>query len=331
MGTAKDLTGMRFGSLTVLCKTDQRKNKRVIWKCMCDCGNIAMVDTDSLVRGSTKSCGCMKKNDLTGMRFGKLTVLGATEERKGGRMIWKCKCDCGKIAFVSGGNLKNGFTRSCGCLKAEVIEGQKRDITGQRFGRLVVIRQTEERNGCGQFYWECRCDCGNITLVTKGNLISGSTKSCGCLNRENITKHKDLVGMRFGKLTVLRITEERYNGNIVWECRCDCGNIKRVSGGALKAGDTKSCGCLRRRNFVSPGIRVGHLEVIRKTDEKDLNGINIWECRCDCGNTVFVKGNYLRRGGLGANTSCGCMNPGGGVQPCVRLMAAFADKTNSEI
>ena len=64
----------------------------------------------------------------------------------------------------------------------------KKDLTGQRFGRLVVIREYG-RSKDGQVTWLCRCDCGGEVVVTSGHLCDGHTKSCGCLRREQSTKH----------------------------------------------------------------------------------------------------------------------------------------------
>ena len=61
----------------------------------------------------------------------------------------------------------------------------------------------------------------------------------------------DLVGKKFGKLTVLSITDERNADNrVIWKCQCDCGNIKNVSSNLLKSGDTKSCGCSFYKDLV---------------------------------------------------------------------------------
>ena len=64
----------------------------------------------------------------------------------------------------------------------------KKDLTGQRFGRLTVIREYG-RSKDGQIMWLCRCDCGGEVVVTSNHLCSGHTKSCGCLQRERVTKH----------------------------------------------------------------------------------------------------------------------------------------------
>ena len=115
-----------------------------------------------------------------------------------------------------------------------------RDITGQRFGRLVAVRRTGEIRHRSSV-WECKCDCGKRTLVILGLLIRGATKSCGCLHRELLTK--DMTGKRFGKLVAIRPTEKRRFGRIFWECKCDCGVVKVVDGAQLRQGKTNSCGC----------------------------------------------------------------------------------------
>jgi hypothetical protein len=62
------------------------------------------------------------------------------------------------------------------------------DLTGQRFGRLLVITYAETRNAqtkTARAYWRCRCDCGQTTIVAAGNLKNKSVISCGCKQREN--------------------------------------------------------------------------------------------------------------------------------------------------
>jgi hypothetical protein len=72
------------------------------------------------------------------------------------------------------------------------------DLTGQRFGRLVVINRAPNANGKAQ--WRCVCDCGGATIVLGRSLRSGATQSCGC----NRGEHRliDLTGQRFGRLVV---------------------------------------------------------------------------------------------------------------------------------
>lgn len=123
----QDLTGKKFGRLTVVCRAEN-KNGRTMWHCLCDCGNEKDIIATNLTRGFTKSCGCIhneglsKRNlkDLTGKKFGRLLVIERAENR-GKQTYWKCKCDCGKVKEVNGAKLKNGHTKSCGCLPRKAM------------------------------------------------------------------------------------------------------------------------------------------------------------------------------------------------------------------
>lgn len=64
MGTMVDITGMKFGKLTALEPSGKRtKDGQIVWKCLCDCGNITYVDAHSLRKGNTKTCGCSKRTE----------------------------------------------------------------------------------------------------------------------------------------------------------------------------------------------------------------------------------------------------------------------------
>ncbi|WP_427814321.1 AP2 domain-containing protein [Enterococcus sp. 22-H-5-01] len=82
---------------------------------------------------------------------------------------------------------------------------KKHDLTGQRFERLIVIEDSGDRTKNGRVLWRCECECGNHKNVSGTNLISGNTKSCGCLkaqlNREK-WKNKDISrALRTGRET----------------------------------------------------------------------------------------------------------------------------------
>lgn len=118
--------------------------------------------------------------DLTGQVFGKLTVIKFLEFRRDHQPYWWCRCDCGTEKAIRSHVLVHGVTKTCGKCKYE-------DLTGQRFGRLLVIRTTGLRGS--NRYWLCLCDCGIEKEVSAGNLKSGTTLSCKCLLIENKTKH----------------------------------------------------------------------------------------------------------------------------------------------
>lgn len=128
MGKYIDITGQRFGRWTVINITDKRtKNRGIIWHCRCDCGNEKDVPGESLRRGDSTSCGCVQKEkaaalcrqkrlDLTGQRFGKLVALFPIYSNdKNNHTKWHCKCDCGNELDIDMGNLRQGFSTSCGC------------------------------------------------------------------------------------------------------------------------------------------------------------------------------------------------------------------------
>ena len=170
--------------------------------------------------------------DLTGKRFGSLVVLKLSPERtKSQGAKWLCRCDCGNEVVVAAQHLKNGHTKTCGHDKIK-------DLTGRRFGKLTVVRLSEERNKRGAARWVAKCDCGNTITANSWDLIGGRTRSCGC------AAIHDLTGRRFGRLTAVELIPERRNGAAVWKCKCDCGNTINVASGSLTSGNTKSCGCL---------------------------------------------------------------------------------------
>src|SRR6266536_3662514 len=73
------------------------------------------------------------------------------------------------------------------------------DLTGQQFGRLIVIEKTGRSRG-GKILWRCQCACGNERIVQSDSLRGGYTKSCGCLSRERIVQQSSKHGMaRRGK------------------------------------------------------------------------------------------------------------------------------------
>lgn len=111
------------------------------------------------------------------------------------------------------------------------------DLTGKRFGKLVVIERVNKNK------WKCKCDCGNTTLVQTGCLNNGSTIGCGCARKGSGIR--DVAGRQFGRLKAIRPTDKRNCNEVVWECMCDCGSITMVPVGKLTSGNTQSCGCLK--------------------------------------------------------------------------------------
>lgn len=136
--------------------------------------------------------------DLTGKVFGRLKVLERVENSKNGQPRWKCHCECGNECVVQGNKLRNGITKSCGCLQKEYAsESHLDDLCGRRFGRLEVIGRAENKSG--KTTWLCRCECGNECVVRGECLKRGDTQSCGCLNKARIIEANTTHGMSNSK------------------------------------------------------------------------------------------------------------------------------------
>jgi hypothetical protein len=128
-----DLVGQRFGNLQVVARHGWTSGKRSepAWLCICDCGNEKIASGNALrANPGTRSCGCFKRsvgkdnliNIASGQRFAKLTVIGRSQRKDSKRTVfWDCRCDCGNLCTASGPRLRNGTSKSCGCLKIEAL------------------------------------------------------------------------------------------------------------------------------------------------------------------------------------------------------------------
>lgn len=180
----------------------------------------------------------------TGKQYNKLTVLGKDVEKsqEAKRTYWRVRCSCGEEFSALATNIKRENTTKCQLCRGGYI-------VGERFGELTVERRVIVN---GKVMWECRCSCGNITKpIRKDSLVSGHTRSCGCLQRKHIQSlnAKNLVGRSFGRWLVVEKTDRRdSSGNSYYLCDCECGNKNiEVSGRNLLLGRSCSCGCLKSK------------------------------------------------------------------------------------
>tara|TARA_Y100001954_G_scaffold107949_1_gene117331 strand:+ start:1820 stop:3349 length:1530 start_codon:yes stop_codon:yes gene_type:complete len=123
-----------------------------------------------------------------------------------------------------------------------------KNLIGKVFGRLKVVDYAGATDGKTE--WFCLCECGKSAKrkVRANNLLSGISKSCGCLGGDST--RKDLVGKKFGRLTVISLNKsESIPKRPKWNCRCECGREPVVFGDLLRCGNTKSCGCLKAEGY----------------------------------------------------------------------------------
>lgn len=211
----------------------------------------------------------MKYDEIINKKYGKLKVIGVAE--RGSRSKNLCLCDCGNKCTVRTYDLTSGKRTMCPkCSKSKPRLGRRIDYTGQKFGKLTVIK-TFQKNG--KSYCKCKCECENIKDILSASLKRGLTKSCGCLEAESRYHRdhvKDITGMKFGKLTVINKAYKKYDSQY-WNCKCDCGREVVTDGRNLRRGKTKSCGC----------INESKQEKVVENILKDMNLDYIFQYRID--------------------------------------------------
>ena len=181
-----------------------------------------------------------KHIDITGQKFGNLTVLKRHPElKKRGRSLYECRCDCGTIIFSLPDALKAGLTKTCGHCLAHMNIGKK-------YGKLTILKYLGAKN---RLTWVlCQCDCGKIIERKCTYLIRGHIQSCGCLRDQvNETKTNVKIGNFYFKLKALKYVGKDENGNRLILCKCKCGNKKIIS--TSDFGIIKSCGCLQKESI----------------------------------------------------------------------------------
>lgn len=157
MPAAIDISNQKFGRLTALFPTEKGQIRR--WVFRCDCGVEKSMNPATVKSGKAQSCGCLRREitaqkrfkDLTGKRFGRLTVLGQLPDRTIHKHVqWQCQCDCGKRTVTTTLGKRDG-TRSCGCIRRELISKlgksskQKNPISRTPEYRATMRKKRRER------------------------------------------------------------------------------------------------------------------------------------------------------------------------------------------
>jgi len=192
------------------------------------------------------------KKNYIGQRSGRLLAIAEIESKRDpngrARRQLLCLCDCGNETVALAEAFASGKKKSCGCLVKEVTSKRReKDLTGQTFGRWFIEGEAF-RDKLG-IHWNAICICGNRGTPTTKNLLSGTSTSCGCYNRERISEREriNVKGQRFYRLTVKEfVGTDEYN-NCLWLCVCDCGREVITTTGRLLGGQIISCGCTKSK------------------------------------------------------------------------------------
>lgn len=210
----ENLVGKRYGKLTVeemvfhYRPTENNPQGKTYCKCKCDCGGDALVAAYRLKAGQKQSCGCdtserrsiAYRKDLTGKKFGRLTVIRSLYGSK-----VECQCDCGNNVCVSTTDVISGHTQSCGCLQRErSSDVAMKDFSGlvTNYGVRLLCRYNQ--NEKGQWMWMCECGvCGKHFVALPAKIKNGHITSCGCRKQssheqyiEEVLKRENVVYKR---------------------------------------------------------------------------------------------------------------------------------------
>lgn len=187
--------------------------------------------------------------DITGERFGIITILRRVENTKDGKAQFEYLCDCGNIKIGRGKDIRNGKIVSCGCKKKQQASKNQIDIAGKTYNDLTAIEydHTEES---GRVIWLFKCNnCGKKVLKGKSDVISGKTTNCGCktsLLRSKGRRVYEKPGAIYNFLQVTRpaFKEEDLGDTTYWYKCLLCGKEVKLFARDVRSGNTKSCGCL---------------------------------------------------------------------------------------
>lgn len=204
---------------------------------------------------------------LIGQKFGKLTIIDFTLAERN-RQKYICECECGTVIIVDPNKLHNGKSKSCGCAKTNAYEKYKNYI-GQKINKWTVINLVPPNDKNKVWFAKCICECGTEKNINIYNLINGSSKDCGCGRKQKLrkTKTKEIIGQRYGKLTVINLLEESDKfKRRQYKCRCDCGNEIIVSSICLISNHTHSCGCLSSYPNMCINKYLDEINILHETE-----------------------------------------------------------------
>lgn len=225
--------------------------------------------------------GALRRSDVTGQRFGELIAIKRLGTDHNGHSKWLFQCDCGETLAYPLAPVRKGKKKNCHS------EWRVVPVAGQKFGRLTVLGP-----GSKTSHWSLKCECGKRVEKSHRSIRQGKVKSCGCL-RQDLCRDgvEDLVGQKFGRLTVVSRAGSSRHNKALWRTLCECGEESVTETGALRSGAVQSCGCLKAEissdRFRAKGLEGGQFgELVVRKSAGSRDGNHFWLCDCSCGNTI---------------------------------------------
>ena len=219
----KSLLGKLFGNLTVVKKATENETitagkksnlDATHYHCSCSCGNNQIFRGTSLTAGNYIQCSkcateirniSLSKNRKSNIGYtnNRLTIIQDLEEKNKNGYLCLARCECGKEIKINPIFIKNGNTKSCGCLKLgllkEYSENSRIDLVGKTFTYLTVLEYLGIVHEKNYYYgnYKCKCICGNIKNVRTEYLKTGEVTSCGCKTPERLSLAQGGTGIPY--------------------------------------------------------------------------------------------------------------------------------------
>lgn len=226
-----DLMNQRFGRLIVL-----ENIKPSMWLCKCDCGEYKTVSTKLLRRGTTRSCGCLRKE----MEVEANTTHGDTNSR-----LYKTWCNMKSRCT----NQKSTDYKYYGAKGVKVCEEWLNSY--EAFRDWALANGYKEGLTIDRINSEDNYKPINCRWIT----LSKNSRRAALNRRKKLVL--DMIGRVFNELTVIANIGTTNDGHILYKCLCVCGSEISVASNKLKNGSKKSCGCIRKTRGVVNGIYGG--------------------------------------------------------------------------
>ena len=263
----------------------ERFNSRLSWICC------IILNTNALIMP--------RKLNLIGQKFGTRVVVAEAGRRKT-YSLWRCRCEkCGTETDIESRYLPACRKAECrGCLHilgTSKPSPLKIDITGQKLGTRIVLREHGESKNNRNILWECRCEnCGKISLLTKSHLHASVNAECkGCIKKNGKMSYPSprrvtLTGQKFGTRIVLgEAGKQGYD--VLWQYRCEkCGNEAKGTAAYLRK-STECRKCLKESGALHNGTKADLIgrkfgtHLVLAEDGKCGHTI-LWKYRCEkCG------------------------------------------------
>lgn len=270
--------------------------KRAWWFVQCNiCNNVSKKAASGILRTQLGYCSRCPKElrpfngaDYTGRVFNNYTILRLADFRftqNGTREIyWVAHCNiCNTESELRHNGLPSYTKNYCKNCPEEIQKDALEHMIGKKFNRLTIQKRVRYEDR--KVYYECLCDCGNITKVDSGNLKNNSTTSCGCVyTNERGQKNKlNLTGQKFGYLTVKYPVEPSAQGKTQWFCECDCGGTKVVHTVNLRGLKTISCGCKQSTWEARTAIHLNNRNIAHRQQVTFNDCKNVAHLRFDFG------------------------------------------------